>query len=336
LKDAKINMKVCMNGLPGFRRSVLFAVPLLGILLTIFSFVSRADAFSDGKANFKVRVRGEVISYRVMAVFVLPEERMELEVQRQQSDPPSVITAFGGGFLEKKGEDTWEWCAPDHPSLCTLKIGYADDRMVIHAFVMVPFNQLKGGYLNGYKIGKYPRLLTRFPFIYKPPKGFVEVTQENARTFVSPHFKLGQFVCKQDQGFPKYIVLREKLLLKLEYLLEKINQAGYQCDSFHVMSGFRTPYYNQLLGNVKYSRHQWGGAADIFIDENPKDGVMDDLNKDGRIDWKDAEVIYRLVDGEYGKERYQEFVGGLGRYGSNHYHGPFVHVDVRGKKVRWK
>jgi hypothetical protein len=336
LKDAKINMTVCRNGPLGFNRGVLLVVSFLGIMLAVFTSFSSADAFSDGKANFKVKVRDEVIPYKVMAVFVLPEARMELEVQKQRSNLPPTITDSGGGFLEKKEEDKWEWHAPDHPSLCKLKIRYADDYMVIHAFVMAPFNELKGGYVNGYRIGEYPRYSMRFPFIYEPPKGFIEVTRDNEKTFVSPHFRLAQFLCKQDQGFPKYIVLREKLLLKLEYLLEKVNQAGYKCDSFHVMSGYRTPYYNQLLGNVKYSRHQWGGAADIFIDENPKDGMMDDLNKDGKIDWKDAKVLYRIVDGEYGKARYKRFVGGLGRYKGNHYHGPFVHVDVRGKKARWE
>ena len=329
-------MTVCTTGLPGLSRVASFAIAVLGIMLAFLPFCSHADAFSNGKASFQVKIRDEVIPYRVMAVLVLPEERIELEVQQQSGNSPAVIKASGGGFLEKKGKTKWEWRAPGHPSLCKLEIKYADDRMAIHAFVMVPFNELKGGYLNGYRIGKYPKFSIKFPFIYKPPKGFIEVTQENANTFVSPHFKLSQFLCKEDQGFPKYIVLREKLLLKLEYLLEKVNQAGYKCDSFHVMSGFRTPYYNKSLGNVKYSRHQWGGAADIFIDENPKDGVMDDLNKDGKIDWKDANVLYRIVDGEYGKKRYREFVGGLGRYRGNHYHGPFVHVDVRGKKARWE
>jgi hypothetical protein len=328
-------MTVCRNGRPCLSRLVLFAIPVFGMMLAVFSFLFPAHAFSDGKANFQVKVQDEVIPYRVMSVSVLPGERLELEVQKQPSDLPPAITASGGGFLEKKGEDSWEWRAPGHPSLCNLTIRYADDRMVVHAFVMVPFNQLRRGCMNGYRIGKYPRFSIKFPFIYKPPKGFIEVTQENARTFVSPHFRLSQFLCKQNQGFPKYIVLREKLLLKLEYLLEKVNQAGYECNTFHVMSGYRTPYYNKMLGNVKYSRHQWGGAADIFIDENPKDGVMDDLNRDGKIDWKDAEVLYRIVDGECGRACYKQFVGGLGRYGGNHCHGPFVHVDVRGKKARW-
>lgn len=34
------------------------------------------------------------------------------------------------------------------------------------------------------------------------------------------------------------------------------------------MSGYRTPYHNvPVLGNSAYSRHRWGGAANVFVDE---------------------------------------------------------------------
>jgi uncharacterized protein YcbK (DUF882 family) len=34
------------------------------------------------------------------------------------------------------------------------------------------------------------------------------------------------------------------------------------------MSGYRTPYYNGVLHDVRYSMHQFGGAADIFVDRH--------------------------------------------------------------------
>ena len=101
------------------------------------------------------------------------------------------------------------------------------------------------------------------------------------------------------------------------------------------MSGYRTPYYNKAIGNVKYSRHIYGGAADIFIDENPKDNMMDDLNRDAKIDYKDAAVLYEIIDKLYGKPFYQGLVGGLARYEKTDCHGPFVHIDVRGRRARW-
>ena len=60
------------------------------------------------------------------------------------------------------------------------------------------------------------------------------------------------------------------------------------------MSGFRTPQYNVAGGNTGgragLSRHMYGDAADVFID-NDGDGVMDDLNRDGRSSIEDARVI---------------------------------------------
>ncbi len=129
--------------------------------------------------------------------------------------------------------------------------------------------------------------------------------------------------------------MKERLLLKLELILERTNERGYRCDTFHIMSGYRTPYYNKAIGNVRYSRHVWGGAADIFVDENPKDAMMDDLNQDGVIDFRDAAVVYDIVDDLFGRPFYAPFTGGLGRYRKTTAHGPFVHVDVRGFRARW-
>jgi hypothetical protein len=209
------------------------------------------------------------------------------------------------------------------------------DSVILNVFVMEPYGNMRGEYLNGYRIGKYPSVPLKQLPIYRRPAGFIELTEGNESILVGPHFRLGQFACKEDGGYPKYLVLRERLILKLELILEKINEAGYHCDTFHVMSGYRTPYYNRSIGNVKYSRHLWGGAADIFIDASPEDCMMDDLNHDGKIDYRDADVIYDIIDSIDGKPWYAKFLGGLARYKKTSSHGPFVHVDVRGNRVRW-
>ena len=45
-----------------------------------------------------------------------------------------------------------------------------------------------------------------------------------------------------------------------------MNDLGFHVDTLHVMSAYRTPYYNHAIGDVLYSMHQCGSAADIFID----------------------------------------------------------------------
>jgi len=242
--------------------------------------------------------------------------------------PVSTFTALPGERVSLEAFDRrWTWTAPDEPGLYSIQVASSDarDSLTIQAFVLVPYARLRGEYLNGYRIGQYPARAVRA--IYRPPPGFIEVTRANENTLVSPHFRLKQFVCKQSGGYPKYIVLNEALVQRLEELLALANQSGYRATTFHVMSGYRTPAYNRAIGNVAYSRHTWGSAADIFIDDDG-DGRMDDLNGDGRSDTRDAEVLYRLFNEA-------QSGGGLGKYAPTSSHGPFVHVDLRDRTARW-
>jgi len=245
-------------------------------------------------------------------------------------DPVNTLTALPGERVALAALDRhWTWTAPGTPGWYPLRVVSTDQRdtVAIQAFVLVPYQTLRGDYLNGYRIGRYPARALRGLDIYRPPAGFIEVTRANENVFVSPHFQLKQFVCKQAGGYPKYVVLNAALLDRLEQLLGLVHDAGYRVSTFYVMSGYRTPAYNLAIGNVRYSRHTWGSAADIFIDEN-HDGRMDDLNGDGRTDERDAQVLYDLFDGTQSR-------GGLGKYASTEAHGPFVHVDLRDRRARW-
>jgi len=307
------------------------------------------DTFDAGRAGFSVRVRGEVNPYRVLAVSVLPGERLPIEVvgarggaspsdsfelvDRSVDDSGLVVGHFEPGTGRRVS-----WTAPRTPGLVPLEIRQVGGelRMTFHALVLVPFAEVHDGKLKGYRIGSYPATPLRGLAVYRKPRGFIEVTEDLLDLEVSPHFRLRQFLCKQEGGWPRYVILRERLLLKLEYLLQVVNAKGYRASTFAVLSGFRTPWYNRAIGNVQYSRHQWGGAADIFIDESPRDGRMDDLNGDGRVDARDANLLYDLFDGLGVREDYTtQFTGGLGKYGPSPVRGPFVHVDARGYRARW-
>ena len=295
-----------------------------------------AGTFSPEKANFSIKIKEFNIPYRVMSIFALPNEHITIEFNANKKSQ-TFNSKINFQDAKKINSQNWELVAPEATGMYTANIIRLDnpDSMKLNIFVMVPFNQLKDGYLNGYRIGNYPTLNLNDLVIYTPPRGFVEVTKENEDVLLSPHFKLWQFRSIQKSNYPKYVVIRTKLLLKLELILEKTNEKGYACQVFHIMSGYRTPYYNELIGNVKYSRHVYGGAVDIFIDENPVDNMMDDLNQDGENNWKDANILYEIIDNMYGQKFYEPLVGGLGLYKKNVSHGPFVHVDVRGFRARW-
>ena len=306
------------------------------LALSALTVVAAArPAEPPGAARFAVRYRNVVSPDRVRALTALPGETVTLEVV--DHGPGSGYVAHpAAGRIVPLGMGRWAWTAPLAPGLYPIQVVAPDggDSVTLQAFVVVPYDRLQGDLLNGYRIGRYPEKPLRGLAGYRLPAGFVEVTPENEDVLVSPHFRLKQFLCKQPAGSRRYVVLNERLLVALEYVLERVNAAGYRVTTLHIMSGYRTPAYNRSLGNVRYSQHQWGAAADIFIDENG-DGVMDDLNGDGRSDFRDAEVLYRLIDSAAARTEGQGLIGGIGKYPSTAAHGPFVHVDVRDGKARW-
>jgi hypothetical protein len=312
-----------------------FVVPAALIILILLA-CQTASGFSPGRAGFQVKFKKEICPYHVIGVFVLPGEKIAIEPVGP--DPSSrYVLRCDAGHPRLKDDRMWEWTAPESTGLYPLHVlsSAPADSIVMNVFVMVPYDSVEGEYLNGYRIGRYPPARKLKGIDYSPPRGFVEVTEANEDVLVAPHLRLGQFVCKQNHECTPYVVLRERLLLALEVILEKLNGAGYVCDTLHIMSGYRTPAYNMAIGNVPYSRHLWGDAADIFIDQNPCDGLIDDLNRDGEIDIGDAKVLYDFINRLSREAWYKPYRGGLSIYDNNSAHGPFLHIDVRGSRARW-
>ena len=203
---------------------------------------------------------------------------------------------------------------------------------------LLPFTAKTGSRVGSYLVGSWPgeRRAPRSP-AYVNPAGFIEVTPENQNTQVSEHFRLRDFLTKDQQNvWPKYLVLREPLVDKLELIIQDLAKRGISVKRMTVMSGFRTPQYNQkgvgTGGRATDSRHQFGDAADVFVD-NDGNGRMDDLNRDGRVDHRDAQVI--LDAAERIERAHPTLVGGGGLYRATRAHGPFAHIDVRGSRARW-
>lgn len=290
-------------------------------------FAEPGRAFTSGKTRFAVTVNGRRDAYAVRSVTVLPAGTVLIEGSER------LEVAAAEGTLARTARGGWAWRAPRRPGAYQIAIHSPRlaENVALNAFVLVPYARMKRGILNGYRIGDYPRNGTG---IYARPQGFVEVTEANQGTPVSPHFRLKQFLCKQESGFPKYVILNERLLGKLERLLEKVNAEGFAKETLFVMSGYRTPHYNRLLGNVSLSRHLWGDAADVYP-ERPETGAIEDLNGDGKIDAADSEILKRWIE-SLERASPDEFpAGGVGVYAATEAHGPFVHVDARGARARW-
>jgi hypothetical protein len=292
---------------------------------------SERDETVSARAPFGIRIGTVFNPYRVFGIFVMPGQNLELEVADTAIQDYVLETATGHQvpFIGRR----LSWTVPSMSGLHPVRIraypGGAE--ILVNVFVKVPHDH-RNESLNGYIIGRYGQSTDP---AFARPRGFVELTPETEHALISPNFTLGQFRCKQNAGYPAFVLVQERLVLKLERLLEEVNARGIETASFHVMSAFRTPHYNRAIGNrTTFSQHLYGGAADIFIDTSGN-GRMDDLTGDGKVTVEDARVLAGVVEDLTRLTEFRPFIGGLGIYAPAPHRGPFIHVDVRGSLARW-
>lgn len=292
--------------------------------------VSPAQPFETGRAGFAVRLNGQPVRLRIHSLLVLPGSVTEIDAEKGST------LRYAAGEATGSGPGTWRWQAPDSPGIVPLRVEAPTGQEVeLIALVLHPATDVDDGLLGGYRIGSYRREPLHGLPQFLPPEGFVRAAPEDEDIRISPHFTLGELLCKQP-GMPRYATFTGALVNKLELLLEEVNARGIDVGTLTVMSGFRTPWYNRSIGNTTdYSRHLWGDAADVFIDRD-RDGNMDDLNGDGRSTHADAEFLSSIVESIGAKSPDDGFTpGGLSVYRRNAAHGPFVHIDARGHRARW-
>lgn len=301
-------------------KNVLLAAPFFGALFFApFAQLPFAQAQASMTAKQGPTLDKEPIPYATWHTTRLPGEKLGLTL-------PSGYTADLDGttvtpdtrVLKKAGSQILTVNKPD---------GSRQSRVSV--FTLEPATEMdEKGYLNGYRIGEYPQ---------NTPRGFIRLDGEEDKDIaVAPHFKLGQFLCKQQpDAWPKYVLVTQPNLKRLETLRESLVKDDItDTQTFFVMSGFRTPFYNTAIGSAKLSRHMYGDASDIYIDVKPRDGNMDDLNRDGAVNKTDSNYLYDYAAKLFaGNDKVQP--GGLGAYKATAVHGPFVHVDGRGHVARW-
>lgn len=308
---------------PHFLR--MLAIVIAAALMALAG-TAQADR-SAYRAGFSIAFDDVETNLRTISTSIMPGEILNIEAKASAS--------ASGGDLSQPNKK-WQWKAPETPGRHTLTFRQGDDEITLNVFVLTPFRNGVEDRLQGYRVGQYTKRLFRGLSSYAEPRGFINLADGPGDLKVSPHFRLGQFICKQQPGHdPTFLLIRPQTLVKLETLLEAAREKGWEAETLHVMSGFRTPFYNASIGNrTTSSRHLYGGAADVWLDGDG-DGQMDDLNGDGRINKQDARTLAKLAESLAAKGGPEWPPGGIGIYGSNAAHGPFIHVDSRGYQARW-
>jgi hypothetical protein len=221
---------------------------------------------------------------------------------------------------------------PLTPGFYYLTLVRGEERQVVREptlAVMRPFREKLGSMLNGYRIGTY--LAERLRGEHDHPDGFLEIFPQYLDLGVSQHLKLKYFITHDDQEdvWPKYIALQPRLLDKLELVIAELERMrGMNVTDqleLDVHSGYRTPEHNkQVRRAARDSRHQYGDAADIVVD----------ANGNGRIDRGDLRLVVAAVEAV--EAAHPDLIGGLGLYTSHRYSQPYVHIDARGTRSRWR
>ena len=286
---------------------------------------------TDAALQFVNPLRGQ--SGKLRAALQQPGTDLPVETL-----PDGAAVTFSSGQL---AESTSVATAPATTGIWSVALAVGNAIRPVADFSVItlkPASAKRGGRIGLYYIGNWPTARGKLVKVkYDAPRGFIEVTRDRQNTELSDHFRLKDFF-PHDQAnvWPKYIVVEMKLIDKMELILAELEKQGIPARGVKVMSGFRTPQYNRSGGDPRgratLSRHMYGDAADIFIDNNG-DGQMDDLNRDGKINAADARVL--LAAANRVEAAHPSLIGGVGVYAGNSAHGPFTHIDTRGYPARW-
>jgi hypothetical protein len=317
-----------------------------------------------------IEVNGQRISPLVPTLFLLPEDPLVIRIQSENPHPSgnpvnsrsetvSWSVLFNGYPMKLEGTNLFSGMVPKDPGFYPLNIesrhlsnqdsvfptltrdpGKENTGPTLLVIVLHPFSRLKKGFIDQYPMGFYPNpeeapekvIPKSARSSYLPPKGFIEVTASNRATFLSQTYRLQEFISSLNVPFPQFIALSPALLLKLEWITLYLKHFSQNPEArLTILSGFRTPRYNQSISGALLSRHIYGDAADLIVDMTPPDGLMDDLNQDGRLDREDVMVLAKFIEEIDNKTG---LWGGMGVFDRGK-HGPSIHIDTRGFKARW-
>lgn len=190
---------------------------------------------------------------------------------------------------------------------------------ILGQFSTIPYDQLDDDYLEYTKSNrsKYKQMLQNATYY--------EVPRDAFNQFIVGRTRIKDYLCKDKYyknailGKQKtvYWLIDKKLLYKTLELQQTLAKLGYNPNGFKVISAHREPRYNEKIRGAGKSKHVLGQAVDARTR---------DVNKDGRVNQKDKQILLNLLDKKIIKNQ-----GGIGKYPGTR----SIHYDVRGSRARW-
>lgn len=197
--------------------------------------------------------------------------------------------------------------------------------------------------VDGEEIGEYRspalsgnRKVRDNPESYQPPVWWLRITPNNGDFEVVPGVRVSELVAVTEETG-----LRHTDLVPVSYpmwgaivsLRVALERRGIPGSALKLISMFRTPAYNRLVGSNAFGRHIYGDAFDFYI--TLAGGVKaSDLNGDGRLDRRDAYRVVSIIEDLQAEGRIP--MGGIGVYNTRGGdHEVTMHLDMRGHRATW-
>lgn len=220
------------------------------------------------------------------------------------------------------------------------------------------FDRSGDGLLEGVPIGVYPsETAAEAPEIvrdhakqYAPPRLFYRLDDASRGVILAPHVTLHLLNPPAIHGedAPVRHVAFDRRMERFWSAFNQITmEEGLDAHGLRVLRGFVSPNERARLARQgvelsQYSRHMYGDCIAIVLDRNEATYMteprMSDINKDGRADLADVEVLAAIAEKTMRETGMWGGVGVCGKFGGPgpSTGTPYLHIDLRGWHVPFR
>ncbi len=282
-------------------------------------------------------------------IIMLPGDN--LQIGGIAPDGPCTIVLMKDGQPYRQDENL-AFTAPDKPGAYYIPLRINSPGMMrdCQICVLVPYrasgrktNQGWDLQADGQNIGHYRhpsrsgnQKVKNNPDSYQPPVWWFRITPQNSSFEIMPGLTAGELVVpSEDTGKPHtdMVPVVYPMWQTICTLRQELSQNGIPGEAMQLISMFRAPAYNRSIGSNAFGRHIYGDAFDFYIDLDGQ-GKAADLNRDGKLDRRDAYPIVALIENLQADGKIP--MGGIGVYNSvGGDHVVTMHLDLRGHRATW-
>lgn len=275
-----------------------------------------------------------------------------IQVTATSSRQSAWLTVLKNGVAVSR-ERALSFTAPEKAGAyyITLSVEFSGVREERELCVLVPYKAAarKSGrgwdvFVDGEEVGNYRlpessgnRKVKGNPESYQPPVWWLRITPMNGAFSVVPGVKTSELVAVTEETGLRHTDLVPvcypmwKAIVSLRVALEK---RGIPGRALKLISMFRAPPYNRMIGSSSFGRHVYGDAFDFYLDDFAGTGKARDLNGNGRLDHRDAYSVIAIIEELQGEGKIP--LGGIGVYNTQGGdHEVTMHLDMRGHRATW-